>query len=278
MAAGLLIVAIVCALVYLRPFGYDSSKRNCASNLRTLGIACLEYAQDNDDTFPAPNEYGHGGWNSVDEQSGATHLDKYVGVSNRASNAWACPNLQSGSYRPPPRGDAWHFLAYNRSYAMNAYLRSPGAPARGASRRIADVDKADLRSLRQLPGGIHLSKISDPSKVCLLFEGIPTSTPPNSPNAAFNGYVKSDGDWTYVAGYWTTASSCSRFISHNGKFPDESCQELGLAPWHGAVNTYLYCDGHIRTHRPVTEGWRPTLADPGDFLVSHCRDANSICP
>ena len=185
--------------------------------------------------------------------------------------------------RLPSQDDEDYFLLYPRTYAMNTYLRRPGTTVFGKKRgvvEVADVDAAvnDGAALKGLATTIRVSEIWDPSHTDLLFEGIPVSAPPNGDDAAFNGYVKGYGGWKSVAGYWKSTPACSSYLSKKGQRSDESCQDPGLHPWHGIRNNYLYCDGHVKAHPPVRQGWRASREDPGDFFVNHCRLPGAPCP
>jgi prepilin-type processing-associated H-X9-DG protein len=47
-----------------------------------------------------------------------------------------------------------------------------------------------------------------------------------------------------VRGYWKT---------------DQDKMLRATEPWHGAMNNYLFCDGHVRTMKPdLREGETPT--------------------
>lgn len=263
----------------------------CSSNLKQLGGAFAMYAQDYDDTLPAPGGYGGSFWDEIDSDGRSATLDAYLkNRSTTAAQVWVCPNLASGTLDPPSKGDAWYFLNFPRSYGMNTFLRAPAKTIEHklgpAPTDVTDPDAfnpaAEPRpdaDLSFLPNGITRSGIPAPAETVLLFEGIPVRAQAGSKNSAFNGYVHRHGDWRSVGGYWKDPADCTALVSKNGKFRGQTCQDPGLRPWHGGgLNNYLYCDGHVAAHRPVVEGWRPTRTDPGDFLVTHCRTAQAPCP
>jgi hypothetical protein len=106
-------------------FGYETT---CASNLRQLGTAMLQYAQDNDQKLPCPGGKTIGSWNDVDEDGFSPVLDPYLSkLHQQARLQWACPTPIAHPLRLPARDDENNFLRYPRTYAMNTYLRSPGS-------------------------------------------------------------------------------------------------------------------------------------------------------
>ena len=288
------IIAILAAILF-PVFAQAREKARqitCASNLKQLGLAFLQYAQDNDELFPGPGgSTTISAWDNVDNNGNSSSLDIYL--KNRGTSVaqvWDCPDLSSTSAGPYTATQIYY--KYPRSYGMNNYLRSAGPEVNAAGVpngfTIADVDAtnpygtdtADNKYLNSLPNGISQAKLTVPASTVLLYEGIPTAV--NPPNY-YNGYVGRNGDWTAVGGYYTNATDCNNFANSNGKYPTESCQSKGLTAWHTGNDNFLYCDGHVKAHTPATKGLTLTAAGPNDprlveFLVTHCKDANAPCP
>jgi len=115
-----------------------------------------------------------------------------------------------------PLTPEWHGQFPPRSYSMNSYLRTP--------------------SDNEYPGclsflcGINWCKIPSPSRTILLFEGMPLT----DGQRERLDYLYRCANWTKVRGFQDNVA----FTIEPGK------------PWHGKMNNYLYCDGHIAARRP----------------------------
>lgn len=107
-----------------------------------------------------------------------------------------------------------------RSYSMNSYLREP-----------PDLEYPTCTS-EYFQKSINTSRINLPSRTILLFEGLPLTV--GWENNGYYVYIYRCCNWTGVRGYY---DKLAYTIS-----PGE--------PWHGKLNNYLYCDGHIVCRPP----------------------------
>jgi len=110
----------------------------------------------------------------------------------------------------------WHGLYAPRTYSMNSYLRSP-----------PDVEYPTCCSLLC---GAWVENIEEPACTVLLYEGM-----------HLEGGFQDSLDYIYRCANWSRVQGYSEGVVHivnSGK------------PWHGAVNNYLYCDGHIKARIP----------------------------
>lgn len=185
-----------------------SYRAKCASNLRQLGGGFGMYASDWNGWWPCPGGlYGNRGYWS---QTGEGGLNAYVEEAG-LDTVWCCPKLTEWSGRFPAR-----------SYSMNSYLRTP-----------PDVEYPSCIGILR---GIAVTRIFEPSRTILLYEGVPRSTEYNE--AAYTEdqvyYIYRCANWTWVRGYYSR-------ITHT--------IEPGK-PWHGRVNNYLYTDGHVVAREP----------------------------
>lgn len=110
----------------------------------------------------------------------------------------------------------WHGRFPPRSYSMNSYLRTP-------------PDKEYPGSLSFL-SGINWCKIPSPGHTILLFEGMPLT----DAQRETLDYLYRCANWTKVRGFQGNVA----FTIDPG------------TPWHGKINNYLYCDGHVVARRP----------------------------
>ena len=104
-----------------------------------------------------------------------------------------------------------------RTYSMNSFLREP-----------ADVSYPGCNDYLD---GIEITSISAPSETILLFEGIPAA----ESHYLGEGYVYRCGDWKWVRGYYQSP------IAY---------WQMADKPWHGKLNSYLMCDGHVIQRQP----------------------------
>jgi prepilin-type N-terminal cleavage/methylation domain-containing protein/prepilin-type processing-associated H-X9-DG protein len=273
----------------------------CASNLRQMGAAFLMYSQDYDETLPSP-----GGddwilaWDYIDALGRNPVLDPYLKNRGKtATQVWNCPGYteEAITANPTAPGVVNSYHLFPRSYGMNHFLRQAGPTyinGLGFQRSlsagsVADVDaysaarlSIGYRTLNKLPGGIATAAVPYPSGTVLLYEGIPYKA-----RDLWNGYVARCGEFNTVAGYYSRPITCASAGGLDIARYGESCHWQGMkAPHQGTVN-YLYCDGHVKASRPMTEADLASVkSDPSlwrarnwnRFFLTHCRDENAPCP
>ena len=115
----------------------------------------------------------------------------------------------------------WNSPYSPRTYGMNSYLQEP-----------PDIEYPFCLAYLT---GIRECRIKVPVSTILLYEGIPE----DRTNSHGEGYVDRCGNWKSVRGYYTK--------------PQLHLQDADQ-PWHGSVNDYLMCDGHIMVMRPEKYG------------------------
>ena len=296
------IIAVLAAILFpvFAQAREKARQATCASNLKQLGVAFLMYSQDYDELFPAPGgSSGFPAWDNVDNNGNSNTLDVYL--KNRGKSAtqvWACPDLEGKSSGPYSATQG--YFAYPRTYGMNNYLHSPGQGMKlntttgvytsDGNPPISDIDAenpfgtnaANSFELGRLPGGASQAIITAPANTVLLYEGIPTLV---SPSNYYNGYVGRNGDWRNTGGYYSLKPACDSSVNGNGNYPTESCMGHGFNPWHTGQDNFLYCDGHVKSHKPIATADNAHLVNGAsndyrmvEFLIAHCKDPNSICP
>ena len=276
------IIAILAAILF-PVFAQAREKArqiSCVSNLKQLGTGLIMYVQDYDEQFPSPGGNNlTAPWDTIDSNGVSPILDPYL--KNRGTSTAQVFNCPNNSYKPataPAKGTSSYYLNFPRSYGMNGLLRAGGTIAPGTSGcsnpNVGDpdatnyyIDKTGYKCANGLPG-ISQAAIPYVADTNLLFEGIPEQT-----GDKFNGYVGRAGTWESVGGFYKTSAACAKFLGFGAQ-----CQPPGLNAWHSQQDNYLYCDGHAKSHKPVNEDWRPSPGNPGDFMVTHCRDTGAACP
>lgn len=126
-----------------------------------------------------------------------------------------------------PMQEQWHSRYPARSYSMNSYLREP-----------PDIHYPTCISNMR---GVNIGGIFEPQRTILLYEGLMLTT--GWENTSLYEYIYRCANWQFVRG----------FSVYN--IPKTAASEK---PWHGKVNNYLYCDGHI-VSRPPGKKYSDTL-------------------
>ncbi len=287
------IIAILAAILFpvFQSVRENARRATCQSNLKQLGTAFILYTNDYDENMPSPGgSAASPAWDTIIVTGTAPNvtitnpvLDPYLkNRSQSATSVWNCPN--NAAMPAAPVGTSYYYyLLYPRSYFMNGLLRNPGTtdpknfkpnvsvPDPDVTNRYSADPTGGPKGYQYANGlpGISLSRINSPAGTVLLSEGIGEGT-----SDKYNGSVGRAGTWESAAGYYLSLASCkSQFISYG-------CQPQATAAWHRGRNNYLYCDGHVKAHTPVTENQPFNGQDPNfvDFMVTHCRDAGAPCP
>jgi prepilin-type N-terminal cleavage/methylation domain-containing protein/prepilin-type processing-associated H-X9-DG protein len=127
----------------------------------------------------------------------------------------------------------WNGLYSPRSYSMNSYLRTP-------------IDKEFTENSIWILRGVDVCRLTRSAKTVLLYEGRYLADDSNE-NLT---YIYRCANWGCVAGYGEKVVKTDR-------------------PWHGRLNNYLYCDGHVVTRRPglYTTGDLSTYSEMYEWYV-----------
>ncbi len=278
------IIAILAAILFpvFAQAREKARQSTCASNLKQLGTAFLMYSQDFDEQFPTPGGIGGitAAWDTLDNFGNSPVLDPYL--KNRGKSLAQVFNCPDNPLKPmgtlPVSGASNYYLNFPRSFGMNGLLRAAGTNTKNVA--VGDVDAYNYAApapggptgytvLNYLPGGISQAAIGFPASTDLIFEGIPEQS-----TDLYNGYTGRAGTWESVGGFYNTDATCKAKF-YGGKY---DCDVHGAAGWHTTQSNYLYCDGHVKSKKPQKEGWVPTVNDPGEFLVAHCRTPGAACP
>ncbi len=272
------IIAILAAILFpvFAQAREKARQTSCVSNQKQLGTAFLMYSQDFDEQFPSPGGIAGvtAAWDTLDNYGNSPVLDPYLKNRGKSlSQVFNCPdNNLHALGTPAVSGASNYYLNFPRSYGMNELLRAPGVNTKGVT--VTDVDaynyaisSTGYKTLNYLPGGIAQAGINVPAQTDLIYEGIPEQD-----TGLYNGYTGRAGSWESVGGFYLTDADCKTFLG------GYTCAMQGVAGWHTGMSNYLYCDGHAKAKKPQQEGWVPTVNDPGEFLVSHCRSSVVSCP
>lgn len=251
------IIAILAAILFpvFAQAREKARQASCASNLKQLGTALLMYSIDYDELYMSPYYYGSTGGNNVLE----TYIKNHPKNGSPTSTVWACPDLP-GSYD----GSNPAYYIYQRTYAMNVYLRSSGFNY-NKSYSIVDPDacytlpgqvgsvsygggssgsKSGENYLSGSNNPISQAGIVAPSSTVLLFEAMPEDRPAAANQIYYYGSTSPNGDWMNVKGFWSSPAREQTYW-YTAQSPDK--------PYHGTMDNYLFCDGHVKSRTPETE-------------------------
>ncbi|MBC8136489.1 MAG: DUF1559 domain-containing protein [Fibrella sp.] len=229
------IIAILAAILF-PVFAQTRDKARqtaCQSNLKQLGIAFIQYAQDYDGQFPNPggrtipaglglaNSSPQNAWVAWNREPAVTGpwvqnggIWPYVKQRspNNASNVYACPNGQEYVGTATAQTSSRASLL-GQSYSMNDYIRGGHDGTAVGTVRASYADGM----LQDAPDSI--------AQTILLFETVQDAE--GGPNRNGSPY----------------------FIgSVNSAFRPKP---VGVAQnWHAKHSNYLFCDGHVKAYQP----------------------------
>ena len=265
------IIAILAAILFpvFAKVREKARQISCVSNLKQLGLAFLQYAQDNDETWASPYKWCY------TDSAGNSAIEPYIKNRSKGTNVWTCPD---DSTKPPSTAAAYN--QYLRSYAMNEFLTGSGTTTGLKTAvtigdpdsyfpRVADESKnyaASYGSSSPTDKPIYYddnpvsqARIAAPAQTCLLFEGLVEDTS----NGNYAGQAAVEGSWMLARGFWDSAANEKKYW-YSATTPDQ--------PYHTSVNNYLFCDGHVKARTPEKRGYNIT-ADPNQiWTVSAGRD------
>lgn len=247
------IISIIAAILFpVFAQAREKSRQSvCASNVRQISLAILQYVQDNDEVVP-PVEYTTD-WDKdnppYDYFTWAILVQPYI----NNWNVFRCPDSEinpMGVWDPPNLAQE-HVLQYTIAYGYNYNYLNPWEPC---DPNTELMDYYDL----YINGGppIALSRIQEPANTVLIADSklqVPgqTSTvdaptvmdPPVACGVATQGWgIGSFGD-------------SGALVTSTGTFD----------PRHNGGGTVAFCDGHVKWMTPaslaVGTNWHPGIAN-----------------
>jgi prepilin-type N-terminal cleavage/methylation domain-containing protein/prepilin-type processing-associated H-X9-DG protein len=261
-------------------------KATCQSNLKQFGVAFTMYGNDYNDRWPlpgTPDQYDtwqnenpevdtQGAFWDMADTNPNGGLNQYMrnrsSDNKKALSVWSCPHLFPLYHETgiPQSGGQITFKDLTiRSYTMNWYLRNPCGEAGSVEENFGYAEMNEGRNIFssvaqpvfQIP--LKYSSLRRPSDTTLLFEGVPVEG--TSSQGPYLGATRRSGGYTFQKGYMGMPRSPQPAPS---VYEFEGIRTGGYkasVPWHGDVNNYLWCDGHVTTARPKEYPWTPTRGD-----------------
>lgn len=287
-AEALVVVAVIMLVGALLLPVFASAREKarqslCTSNLQQIGMAFQQYAQDNDQTLFNPFYFGFCDKTGPDGFQSNSTLEPYL--KNRAAynpnSVWVCPEITKLSTVRVKSPDGWG--AFYCTYTMNVFLNPSVTPAQKRNgRAIPDPDlcysdvadqalgkvswngggareddmalsepwnRADVPpTQRPIMRGVRIAEIVDPSRTDLVFEGIVEDLYRRRFDSGYIGRAPHEGDYTLDQGFWPAQKQAELYWGLRHGFTLQNATR----PRHGAVNNYLFCDGHVKALRPKT--------------------------
>ncbi len=265
------IIAILAAILFpvFASVRENARRANCQSNLKQLGLAFIQYTNDNDDALVSKYKY------SYLDNTGNSPLEPYIKnhSANSKASIWTCPDL--ATYY---QNTTVNYRNYPRTYSMNEFLTGAGGTyqcATGAAGclNIADPDSYHPvasdegkksgytdKPLSDLDNPITIASIGSPANTDLLYE---TMTEDGPSSNQYTGSSQGYGTWLWVKGFWNSAADEAKFW-YAAQSPDK--------PYHNNTNDYLFCDGHVKARTPEKQGYDVTKDPNQIWTVQDGRD------
>ena len=266
------IIAILTAILFpvFQSVRENARRASCSSNLKQLGLAFIQYTNDNDDALVSKYRYAYY------DTSGNSPLEPYIKnhTANSTASVWTCPDL--ATYY---QGTTISYSSYPRTYAMNEFLTGAGGtyqcPGAGC-KTVADPDSYYPRvsdetkksgtdkTLNDLDQPITLAQINSPANTDLLYEGM---TEDGATSSKYTGSSPGYGSWMRVKGFWNSLAAEQMFW-YAAQSPDR--------PYHGLRSNYLFCDGHVKARAPERQGYDITQDPNQIWTVQEGRDGRPL--
>ncbi|MDR3709451.1 MAG: DUF1559 domain-containing protein [Capsulimonadaceae bacterium] len=236
------IIAILAAILFpvFATAREKARQTQCASNMKEISLAILQYVQDNDEMFPAQAAYSLSGGQWLADGAHPSWLDLQAPYLKSA----AISNCPSDPYPPTTSSNTAYPVAGasgpNASYAINEYLVSryfPGNPGNGGTFVGLPTFTGTSFSYSGV-NGLAMSRIARPGNVVLLSE--------TTLDQAITPNMGTDICWETIN--WLST------VKAGGSQPP--------ALRHSAGANYSYTDGHVH--------WNAMLFIPGGSNGTGC--------
>ncbi len=216
------IIAILAAILFpvFAKAREKARQISCDSNMKQIGLAMLQYAQDNDELYS-------GAYKTEDAANDREHWGELIYPYTKSRQIYLCPDRAThmtndnmcgsgAAFNPDLCSGAVQGVDYSYNciaYAPNEAIGVPNATADGSS--------------------IPLGLLSAPAETIMLSEGAGQD---NTWQSSLTDYAGPD----YNGGTWTGVSSPNPYTSGSGGNVDNR---------HTSGSNYLWYDGHVKFMR-----------------------------
>ena len=257
------IIAILAAILFpvFQKVRENARRTSCASNLKQIGLAVIQYNQDADETYPIgkqkilPSEIFGG---NISTGAGAPDWTVEIAPYMKSLAVLTCPDDSLGGALAGGGGFAGRSLSYaaNSYYAWYSNWSAAGAPFWGVM-AIQGLSKTDTPPNSYPDQSATLAKVNRPSDTILVAEKHADQSPTYYKNgsdwagpnllflgATINGYGPADhsvwGEHSIPNDQTTTPGAA---------YPDG--QNGAVSAKHNGRSNFLFCDGHVKTLIPT---------------------------
>jgi prepilin-type N-terminal cleavage/methylation domain-containing protein/prepilin-type processing-associated H-X9-DG protein len=254
------IIAILAAILFpvFASAREKARQTSCSSNLKQLGLAFTQYAQDYDESLPVGydfNWYGNEGWGTGGLCGWPGEVLPYV----KTLNVYTCPDDSAGNEllndsNPPAGLTLWGSNGNALSYKANGFCGWSNSAGWFANYSPLAILNSWMGNGIQ-GNSSSMSKVTAPSSTILLFEshadqclayGKINSSTNMSSNACTSAFQQE--------GCVTTATGVGDGLG----FPGTGWGNLvssnnygAVSATHSGMSNFLYCDGHVKTLNPM---------------------------
>ncbi len=247
------IIAILAAILFpvFAKAREKARQITCASNERQIGLAFLQYVQDNDEIFPAGPAAGPAtgtGW--------AGRVFPYV----KSRGLYQCPDDPTAATTATDANGVVHTMS-PVSYAMNVNL--DGAVGTGALASLSAPASTVL--LVEVQGSV--AAVADPNSDPLINGGTTLgSVDANGGDSAGVGYI----DHTTQSVAYATGPSATAGMGQPARSNTGGIRGHFGGPRHTSGSEFLFADGHVKYLLPsaVSPGHNNTAANCTQDYVS----------
>ncbi len=246
------IIAILAAILFpvFAKVREKARQTSCASNMKQIGLAVLQYTQDNDETFPLANTnlYDYNPWDIA--------IQPYV----KSLAVFSCPDDPGAGVGLPVGGYPWAGVGI--SYAVNGVGGWYYAPWDAPHRIGVFGYPASSGISKYYTGSAALAELNQPADDIMVAETHTgdlqkaSSGPIGNPSGwGICSVVANFPDWqcnSYSHPPYSTNAGSEAVYNTSG--PDGS-----ISRPHGAyMSNFLFADGHVKTKKPL-QTWTPSL-------------------
>jgi len=256
------IIAILAAILFpvFAKVREKARQTSCASNEKQIGLAIMQYVQDNDETFPIGESEP---WSGLISAGAGAHWTNRVDPYMKSLAVFACPDDSKALHKD--------YYGASLSYSANGYL-DPNYNSGFKLKGIMAIQGPDFNGWISNPSA-SLASVSRPADTILVAEKHADQT---------QAYYVNGSDWagSNLLFMGSAVDGLPRNIWGELEIPNgaRAAADYPLGP-NGAVSAkhtdranFLFADGHVKSMRP-TETNPNNSADPAVNASNNMWDA-----
>ena len=261
------IIAILAAILFpvFQKVRENARRTTCASNLKQLGLAMIQYTQDSDEQYPPAGAEGSPGgyWLANSASCWPFTLSAYT----KTLDVFRCPD-DSAAGDPPNATYQWqgsygvNWLSYlgagnDISYSLNGYEVGNGDPAPSWSNKKNNQLGPIGQPSYSIAPSFTLSQVNRAAETILICEVHSADTLKNHSSGMPNGsfftcfpILSPDG--------WQAQNDASAPEGTKSSVGDPSSPTYNPGNANGSVSAshnglanFAFCDGHVKSMRPA---------------------------